>query len=80
MTNSNQDSAALLQWLINRCEIKSTQAQPEKLSIAQAGVDSLEIVSISMDFEDQFGLRIDLASLTADTTLEEVIARLLPAE
>jgi acyl carrier protein len=80
MTNPNQDKQALLRWLIARCEIKQTQAQPEKLSIAQAGIDSLEIVSISMDLEDQFGFRIDLSNLTADTTLEEVIAKLLPAE
>lgn len=80
MTEKNMDTNAIMLWLSSRCGLNVDVQQAANTTLAQAGIDSLEIVSISMDLEDNFGLRIDLERLSADSSLADIVARLLPLD
>lgn len=80
MNQPDHNSEEILRWLITRCDIKSPAPKAAAMSLAQAGIDSLEIVSISMDLEDQFGLRINLEKLASESTLKDIVAGLVKAQ
>lgn len=80
MTRHKPDNAEILSWLIRRCDVNNSNINVATVTLAQTGVDSLEIVSISMELEDEFSLRIDLENLSADTTLSQIVQRLIPID
>ena len=48
-------------------------------SLLSLDLDSLKILSLSFELEQEFGMKINLEKLNSSTTLEEVISDLLVA-
>jgi acyl carrier protein len=67
----------LLAHVVNSCRLTiSPEAAAEK-TLAGLGLDSLELMNMAMELEDNFGLELDLETVTAETTLGELIQKVL---
>jgi acyl carrier protein len=72
------DYAALLQFALEKTRSAHPPAVAEKMTIAQLGLDSLELIELQMELEDSYFLTLDIEAIQAETVFGEMIASLKP--
>jgi acyl carrier protein len=74
------DYPTLLQFAIDKVRCAHAPSVAEKMTIAQLGFDSLELMELQMEFEDIYGLTLDVDAVRADTSFGDLIASLKPLD
>ena len=59
--------------IVATCQMPYSASEAMSKTLAQLEIDSLELMQISIEMEDCFGLRINIGEITAATTLLELI-------
>lgn len=73
-------SHALLSLAVETARLACTEDQAARMSLAALGLDSLELVTLAMAFEDTYNLYLDVDLLSAEMTLGELVNLLRPFE
>ena len=66
----------LLALAVQSAGFNLTPEAAASMTLAQLELDSLELVSLAMAFDDAHGLYLDLKRVSADSTLLEVVRTL----
>ncbi len=67
---SKQTVAAMV---VMTCKLPFSADEAMDKTLAQLEIDSLELMQLSIEMEDRFGLRINVAKITSATTLSTLI-------
>lgn len=66
----------LLALAVQSAGFNLTPEAAASMTLAQLELDSLELVSLAMAFDDTYGLYLDLKRVSADSTLLELVRTL----
>lgn len=69
----NANRQAVADMIVATCQMSFSAAEAMQKTLAQLEIDSLELMQLSIEMEDRFGLRINIGKITAATTLVELI-------
>lgn len=69
----NANRQAVADMIVATCQMPFSAAEAMQKTLAQLEIDSLELMQLSIEMEDRFGLRINIGKITAATTLVELI-------
>ena len=72
-TPFNADRQAVAEMIVVTCQMPYSAAEAMGKTLAQLEIDSLELMQLSIEMEDRFGLRVNIGKITAATTLLELI-------
>jgi len=67
----------LLNHVVTSCRLTISPDVAAQKTLAGLGLDSLELMNMAMELEDNFGLELDLETVTAETTLGDLIHKVL---
>lgn len=70
----------LLHFALEKTRCAHAPSIAEKMTIAQLGLDSLELMELQMELEDAHFLTLDVDTVQADTVFGELIASLKPTD
>lgn len=71
---------ALLSLAVETARLSLTEEQAAGMSLAALGLDSLELVTLAMAFEDTYNLYLDVEQLSSEMTLCELVDLLRPVQ
>jgi hypothetical protein len=74
------DYAILLRFALEQTRCAHSSSVAEKMTIAQLGFDSLELMELQIEFESIHGLTLDVDAIQADTLFGELIVGLRPVD
>lgn len=75
-TTTTPDFDTLLKFAVEKIRCTHSVEEAAKMTIAELGVDSLELIELQMEFEDIHGLVLDVDALQANTPFGEIVAGL----
>lgn len=71
------DKESLLQFVIDKCQLNVPVSEAADMTLAELGIDSLELLELAIEMEGTFRLSMDVNELGAETTLSSLIDGLL---
>lgn len=77
---TQNDHDALLAFCLSRIRSSHLPEEAAQMTLAQLGLDSLELIELQMELEDHHGLGLDVDALRAEMTLSELVASLQKLE
>lgn len=67
----------LLHFVVSSCRLNISPDEAVDKTLAGLGLDSLELMSLAIELEDRYGLELDLNDLSSDSTLGELLEKIL---
>jgi acyl carrier protein len=74
---ANLTTDILLTFVVTMCKLTIEPEDAAQKTLAGLGLDSLELMNIAMELEYNFGLELDLDGVSAETTLGDLIHKVL---
>lgn len=76
-TSSTPNKEMLLQFIVDKCRLQVSVAEAADQTLAQLGIDSLELLELAIEIEGTHQLNLDVNELGAETTISDLIDGLL---
>ncbi len=67
----------LLHFVVNSCRLNINPDEAVDKTLAGLSLDSLELMNLAIELEDCYGLELDLNDLSSDSTLGELLEKIL---
>lgn len=75
--SSLPDRETLFQLIHDNCDLKVPVEEAAGKTLAQLGIDSLELIELALELEGTYQLTLDMDDLGAETTLADLVDGLL---
>lgn len=79
-TVASVDKNAVLTFAIECIRSAHSPAKVAEMTIAELGLDSLNLVELQMELESRFFLELDIDTLSSEQVFSDMIASLTPLE
>lgn len=67
----------LLSHVVQSCRLQISPVEAGEKTLLQLGLDSLELMGLAIELEDNFGLLLEVEGITGETKLAELLSRIL---
>lgn len=67
----------LLDYVVTSCRLTLSPQEASNKTLAGLGLDSLELMNLAIELEDRYGLELDLNNLSGESTLGELLEKIL---
>lgn len=71
------DRETLLQLILDNCDLDVSLEEAAGKTLAQLGIDSLELIELALELEGTYRLTLNMDELGAETTLADLVDGLL---
>ena len=69
--------AGLLHFVEDSCRLNISSDEAVNKTLTGLSLDSLELMNLAIELEDRYGLELDLNDLSSDSTLGELLEKIL---
>lgn len=67
----------LLHFVVDSCRLNISSDEAVNKTLTGLSLDSLELMHLAIELEDRYGLELDLNDLSSDSTLGELLEKIL---
>ena len=67
----------LLHFVEDSCRLNISSDEAVNKTLTGLSLDSLELMNLAIELEDRYGLELDLNDLSSDSTLGELLEKIL---
>jgi acyl carrier protein len=68
---------SLLHLVVDSCRLNISSDEAVNKTLAGLSLDSLELINLAIELEELYGLELDLNDLSGDSTLGELLEKIL---
>lgn len=68
---------SLLHFVVDSCRLNISSDEAVDKTLTGLSLDSLELMHLAIELEDRYGLELDLNDLSSDSTLGELLEKIL---